>query len=319
MKARTHVYPDRAAWLADRRADRTSVGASEVASILGVSPYRGPWDVWAAKMAGDVGDEPDVTTGEDAAAAPDIEDPLVRGNLWEPFVRELAGLAMGAPVEPPGAPFGDVSALARVEHAAHPWAACSPDGWALGVPVELKTDASRSGWGWGKSGTVIADVADEGRPAAPPHYLTQVWWQVEVIGAPCAYLVVVLGSYRVRWFRVEANAEIQRQLIDRVGEWRERHLVRGIEPNRDASEACLRHYRAMYLDQRDGERPATAEEAAVIADLDAARKAGKAAEVAARDALTRLMPTMAGATLLTLPHGSVTRDSRGTIKVWGNV
>lgn len=319
-----HVYADRDEWLAARRADPTSIGASEVAAILGVSPYLGPWDVWTTKMAGDVADEPDVVTGDDPDAAPDLDNPLDRGNVWEPFVRQLAGIAMGTTVHPPGFILAQsASSIVRVEHDDHPWATCSPDGWAPGgygaVPVELKTDASRSGWAWGKSGTVIADVDDNARAAAPPHYLTQVWWQLAVTGAPFGYLVVVLGSYRVRWFRIEANADIQRQLLDRVGEWRERHLVRGIEPDRDASEACVRHYRAMYLGADDGERLATDAEAAAIYDLDAARKAGKAAELAARDALSRLLPTMAGATRLRLPdsRASATRDSRGVVRVWG--
>lgn len=308
------VYTTREAWLAARRRDPTAIGASEVAAVLGVSPHRGPWDVWTAKMAGDVADEPDVVLGEDDDAAPvDVEDPLVRGQVWEDHARRLVSLASGYTILPP-APEG--VCLVRLD--SDPWATSSPDGW-LDLPerptAELKTDASRSGWKWGRSGIDILDVIDD--VPAPPHYLTQVWWQLATTGAPWGLLGAVLGSFRVRWFRVRENTDIQSSLLDRVGEWRERHLVRGLEPNPDASEAALAYARRLYLG-RAGERAATPEEAAMIRDLHAARAAREEADTRARFLATRLLHAMSDCSNLTVGRARLTRDSRGALRVFGN-
>lgn len=318
------LYPNRDAWLAGRRQDGTSIGASEVSQVLGISPYGGPWDLWTARQRGEVSDDADCETGDDADADPvDVSEPTTRGNLWEPFVRDLAGLALGVAVVPPGAPFGEPSHLAICRNDDRPWVTCSPDGWAdcngERVPAELKTAAGRTGYGWGKSGSIITDVDDAERLPAPPHYLTQVWWQLEATGAPFGYLIVLTGAYRLRWFRVERNAEIQRQLVDAVGRWRERHLIAGHPPDVSASDACVRYYRELYAGRKEGERVATEPEAQAIRDLAAARAAKKAAETAAADALSRLLPTMGAVSSLTLPDSRAyaSRDSRGVVKVWG--
>ena len=42
-----HVSPERRAWL---EARRSGVGASEIAAILGLDPFRGPLDTWLSKV-----------------------------------------------------------------------------------------------------------------------------------------------------------------------------------------------------------------------------------------------------------------------------
>ena len=37
-----------------REARRSSLGASEIAAVAGIDPFRGPWDIWAEKMGFDI-------------------------------------------------------------------------------------------------------------------------------------------------------------------------------------------------------------------------------------------------------------------------
>lgn len=329
---RATTFADRAAWLANRI---DGIGASEIAPILGQSPHRGPWDVYAAKRDGlTVEDEDTAPDEEDAHAAVDIQDPLVRGNRWESRIREDFAAIIGRPVLAPGEPWGQPTALVHVRHRlpALRWAACSPDGWlveedGLTVPVELKSDAGRRGYGWGVSGTQIVRYigADDtpingalGWPDVSPHYYLQVLWQMAVLEAPHCYIAVMLGSYRLRWFRVCRDADHERRVINAVAAWRARHLVEGVEPDADGSDACVRHYTTKWKGLALGERAATLEETPLVKAFGLARAARKAAETAAAEAKGRLLPVIGDASKLTLPGGrGVTRNRAGAVSAYG--
>ena len=314
------LYATREEWLAARHATPGQIGASEVACALGVSPFRGPWDLFAANGVLDLPDEIAPEIEEDKDAAEDPSDPLVRGNLWEPFVRTLAGRFLGRPVLAPGEPFGAPDALVIVRHPVFPWLGASPDGWVYDddgalCPVELKTDAGRRGWNWGKSGTTIREYIDGAENIVPPHYYTQNAVQISAANAPRGYLFVLQGSYRSRWFRIQRDHATEIQLLRRVNEWRQRHLIDCIEPDRDASDACARHYRERYANKGTAVRPAVGVEVDWIEDI----AAHKAAEKAAKLARVNLSAAMGEAhNCLTLsPIGGkirgVRRDVRGVL------
>lgn len=299
------LYSTREEWLAARHATPGQIGASEVSAVLGVSPHKGPWDVYAAAREGmtlDLPDEIAPELDEDPSAAEDPSDPLVRGNLWEPFVRMLAGRFLGRDVLPPGAPFGAPEALVIVRHPEHPWLGASPDGWTYNddgilCPVELKTDAGRRGWAWGRSGTIIERWVDGSEAVTPPHYATQCYTQIECIGAPCGYLFVLQGSYRARWFRLDRDATTQRHLVNATAAWRARHIVNGEEPDRDHSDACARHYRDRYAAKKGESRRANEQEAGWILDIAASKAAEKAAKVARVHLLTSMGDTHSALTI----------------------
>lgn len=320
---RVELYPDRDTWLAARHATPGQIGASEVSVALGASPHRGPWDLYTAARDGVALDVPDEMAPEiepDADAAEDPSDPLVRGNLWEPFVRLLASRFLGREVLTPGGPFGEPDALVIVRHPEHPWLGASPDGWVVEhdgtvVPAELKTDADRRGWAWGRSGTVIERYEDGAENVVPPHYYTQVATQIACTGASHGYLFVLQGSYRARWFRIERDRETERQLVAAVAEWRRRHLTMGEEPDRDHSDACARHYRERYARKGGTARPATPEEQSLILRI----AEYKAAEKTAKHARVSLLVSMGDAhNCLTIPPRAgksrgVRRDVRGIL------
>lgn len=202
------AYPSHAGWLAARGA---RVGGSDVAAILGSSPWAGPWDVWAR---------------------------LVRGRT--PPVRDAGVLATGAALE--GAVLELTSQrlrpTSRVEghlggEGPAPWAWCSPDGlWAvdgLNVGVEAKT--SRDLGVWGADGSAIERWTDDAATVVPDYYLTQVYWYLHCTGLQRWFVAVLGPFFDLRVYCVERDERTQAQLWAHVSAWYQTHVVDGVEPD----------------------------------------------------------------------------------------
>lgn len=159
-----------AGWLAARRQ---GVTASEIAVVMGLSPYDSPFALYHRKR----GDLPDV---EDTTA-------MRIGRHLESVVCELFSDA-----HPEYALVGDGRQL--YAHPARQWQLATPDTLvfegrgALPVAVhEAKTSVSYDGWG--------PDGSDE----IPVHYRCQVLWQCDVTGVPDWYLTCLfLPSRTIR-------------------------------------------------------------------------------------------------------------------------
>lgn len=307
---RTTLYPDRPAWLAARAQ---GLGASSAAGLLGLSPHIGPWDVIAGLRRGEPTDDSDDLDDPDEGRAPD--DPLVRGTLLEPVVLQMYGVATGTPAIPAGEWFAargvhGAGPLAITRHPALPWLSASLDALTPdGCPVEAKTDASRVLFRWAKSGTELR--ASEAEEFVPVHYLVQLLVQLAVTGAPYGDFAILSGGFRFRWIRVYRDEDHERQLLACLADAWERHVIRGEDPDPDASDACVAALRERYRGMRAGGREATEEEAGWIDTLLARREA----EEAARRARAHLLASMGPHDLLTLPgrRGGVRRNAAGAL------
>jgi putative phage-type endonuclease len=167
-------------WFAARRAGIT---ASEIAAVLGLSPYESPFSLYWRKK-GVVGEQPD--------------DPAMRwGRRLEQHIRDEFRerhqndfMVFGAGL---------------YAHTDRPWQMASPDGlivdlssndWDLApiAGLECKTTGSWDGWG------------DDGTDQIPIHIRCQVVWQADVLGVPCVYVPVVNGR-TYREYVVEADPQ----------------------------------------------------------------------------------------------------------------
>lgn len=178
VKWRDYGTPE---WLAARRS---LIGASEVAAVLGLSPFASPFSLWWAKQK-----EWDLDPSLRLRLGHDLE-PVI-GNL---FAEERPDLLVCRP------------AWSLWRHRAYPFVGCSPDFLAVagsGVtepgapwvePVECKSD--EGGPGWGKPGT------DE----VPEHHRMQLLWQCAVFGAPRGHIVRVAGK-RYSDYVIEYDAD----------------------------------------------------------------------------------------------------------------
>jgi hypothetical protein len=201
MKHLGYAQPQSPEWHARRRQ---SVGASEVAAILGLGAYGSPAQVWAAKV------------GESAFAG---NEATRIGTAMERSILDAAGAALGAPVLD-GAPLGTLAAdetdrlTCHLDGwiGSHPMAGIGGDVMLIGgslccpeaplderlIPVEAKWTASVD------APTLYDDLAAwlEAGGDMPAHllysqvggYWCQVQAQLAVTGAPYGYLVALLGD-----------------------------------------------------------------------------------------------------------------------------
>jgi len=252
---RLALFDDHRTWLEDRRAARFRIGGSDVAAILGVNPWRSPWDVWVRHHG-----EPEPV---DAAKAADFE----RGRRWEDRVLDDYSVQTGRKLLSLPGPV-------IVSHETEGWLVGSPDGFARDAGelggTEAKTD--RFGDGWGDDGSVIERWGDDSAMLVPPHYALQVYTYLEVTGLPWWDIAVAVPQSfdfpKVSHVRIMADASIQAQVLDVVGRWREKHLVGGEPPPADGSDGCKRGLAQLYKGDPDKEvREATDAEAELVAEL----------------------------------------------------
>lgn len=197
---------NRAAWLEARRG---GLGASEVAGVLGVSPWTTPYKVWCDKVA----------------TTPPVElttEPIVWGHRAEAMIARAVGV--------------DYPDLGRVEpspgllaHEEHPIIRAtldrtlvprrSPRGTDPHGLLELKnigTSMYRHAW-------------VDGVP--PVYYLLQVLIQEAVSGLEVGYLGVLVGGQRLlEPYLVEYDHDAATALIAACEEWWERYVVARVPP-----------------------------------------------------------------------------------------
>lgn len=196
IESGTIITPDMEPdWLAERRK---SLGASEAAAALGVSPYDAPIDLWQEKL------------GLRGAKVESKE--MKWGKIHEPAIIAEYERVMGVEVKL-RQPF--------VRHAEFPWITATLDGVVAdaGRILEVKT-ASVYADGWGEAGT----------NQIPEHYLIQVQHQLAVMpGFEGADVAALIGGNDFRVYHVERNETLIEQII--LGEqvfWQ--HVKDGIPP-----------------------------------------------------------------------------------------
>lgn len=313
-------YATHADWLADRRAS-TLLGATDAAAIMGESFGRTAWDVWLDKR--------------DPEGAREVE-PTVQMKLGlaaEPWALER--LAQGDRIP------------AAWDITPGPWAVeagplrASPDALLMDADgmhglVEVKTSAPWHRDRWAPDGTVCAGpLADWPVYPCPPGYLWQVLTQAAAMyldGAvvPTVYLVAVfmepvaaglvldpelppVAVHEVRVIRIDFDEADLRDWCDRLTRWHQRHVVDGVEPPRDGSDACRRWHLDPVRFPRSEVRDATPDEAARIAAILDARAAEAASEAQRRPQEVELIALMGRAKTVRAPAGKATISANGRL------
>jgi putative phage-type endonuclease len=215
---------ERDAWL---EARRLSLGASDAPAVLGLSPWAGPWAVWAAKVL--------EWDAEESIA-------MRLGTYLEPFVAEL--------VAERWAGFGwtlDEVAGGLMRHPTERWAHASPDRLVLipgrDVPGVLQIKTTSHGEGWGPDGS---DATPE---TVPGHYLLQTLWEAWVVHStwagygidepPLAWIAVLIGSsLRVYTLDCVALWPMLQDAVARCRAWWTTHIVYREAPAVDDSADC---------------------------------------------------------------------------------
>lgn len=191
------VVPDTEEWMEERRA---SLGASELAAVLGVSRWEDdtPLRVFESKQGKDR-DFP-----EELAFIGHQQESLMEAWLRR-FHPEV----------------GEIQPAAMLRSVKYPWLHASLDRWAVDesgqrAPVQMKTG--------------MAFSAKEWKDGVPEDVQVQVQGEMLVSGAPFAWVVAFIGGRTFYLHKVARDRKVQAQIVKYAGGWWRKHPAKGIPP-----------------------------------------------------------------------------------------
>lgn len=240
----TTYPPGSPEWLAQRQY---RVGGSEVAAILGLSPWESPFSLWHRK-AGNV-PPPDMSDNEPVYWGNQLEDVVrrefVKRHRDTHYTRVETGVVI-ADGHLLASPDAVVSRKVRGSHFS-----------ANREVLEIKT--ARSGDEWGEAGT----------DQIPVHYRCQVQWYMGILALPVAHVAVLIAGSEYREYTVahdQDDFDLMRDAADRFIT----SLRDGIAPPIDAAFATHDTLRKLHPEINRGDH---AELPADLADELLATKA----------------------------------------------
>lgn len=214
-------------WLARRQQ---GIGGSDVAAILGLSPWKTPLDVYSSKV------EPV------AEQAQEMSEPAYWGTVLEDVVAREYGTRTGRKVQRVSALLhapGREWMIANIDRAivAEGTVARAKGGQLAGAAglLECKTASAFLASTWGREG-------DE--EAIPVHYAAQAAWYMAVTGAPWCDFAVLIGGQKFLTKRQERDEDTIRALIERCEAFWHDHVVKRVPPPASSSADVLKLFPA---------------------------------------------------------------------------
>ena len=206
MTGRFIQYTTHDEWLEKRRS---LIGASDVAGILGLSPYASPFSVWSDKVHGET---------RDATFKMDL------GHRLEDVILDMFEEQTGQKA---------YWRQALIQHETADWASCTVDSLAFesltsksedaaGV-VEAKTDGHYERWS-----------------EIPDHHQLQLQWQLYVTGLERGWLAVMHGGRRFETYEIETDPTVQALMVAKVTAFKLNHIDTEEAPDTDAHQATTR-------------------------------------------------------------------------------
>ena len=252
----TH-FETKDAWLEARRAGIT---ATDVAKVLGFSPFGGPLTVYLDKKG--------------------LSDPRPTSQ------RMRMGKRLEAPIleeyqEVTGHPSTLISGEALVQGECCPLVLSSLDAhWQdWGSLVEIKNLHSAMASKYGEEGTDRVDMP----------YLLQAHWEMLATGLERVDLAVLFGGQELKVFTITKDAELQGIMLERASRFWADHILADVPPAPDASDEA-REYLAKRYAKPTGKLAEPTEEILALAEaLRSAQVDLAAAEGREKEARIKLM------------------------------
>lgn len=234
-------------WLAARQS---GVGGSDVAAILGISPWVSTFALWHAK-AGNIPAE--VLTDEPLYWGKALEK-VVLARWREEHPEHGAANWQGYTWTDPDQPW---------RHANPDFIATSPTRSQHEI-VEIKTSAFADEWG--PSGSTIV----------PPWYLTQLLWYLDILNARWGWLAVLIGGNDYREYRIDTRDHADDIAFIRAQTERFwRSVQDGETPPIDGADSTYRTIRKLHPDIDDEQIEIPAGLAARLVESKAAKEAAE--------------------------------------------
>lgn len=224
-------------WL---EARLSGVSGSDVAAIVGMSPFRTAMDVFCEKLRLTEGQEETLQMRVGKALGPMLADEYQRQTGLIPFRQD-----------------------ALYRDGDRPWMIGTPDAFVddpvLGV--EFKTASLRQEHDWG-----------DGDDEIPDYYLTQIAWYAAITKREDWHCAVLIGNSDFRVYTIRRNRHLEAVLVEKAQEFWERHVLAQEPPVLDGSDSAQAYLRSRFPVHRAPLRPASPEEDSLAAELSATRK-----------------------------------------------
>lgn len=212
------------------KARARGIGGSEIAAVIGLSPWESRFSLWHRKMG---------------LAAPVVEtDEMYWGKQLEPAIVGEFQLRHSHEFA--------VEKAGTWSHYQYPFMVANPDALVHEITDDGDVDAlpsallevktARTADGWGEPGT------DE----IPVYYRTQCLWYLDVFGLDVCHIAVLIAGSEYREYRVEYSAEEADFMRERA--WEFLDTVRdNVRPNIDEHDATYQVIKEMHPDIEDVE------------------------------------------------------------------
>lgn len=211
--------PARAEFLARRQS---GIGGSDLAALLGLSPYKTPFQLWQEK------------TGRfQPEFSPEQEERMHWGNVLEDVVAKHYAELRGCKVQRINAQMahrdwpviiGNVDRVRVTEGSRARWDAEAGRVLGADAVLEVKTAsafAASDGIEWGEAGT----------DQVPQHYWLQVQHYLGIAGLGWADLAVLFGGQQFRTYTIHADTALHNDLFEQASAWWQRHVVADCPPD----------------------------------------------------------------------------------------
>lgn len=197
-------------WLENRRG---GIGGSDVAAILGMSPWRSPYQVWADKT----GQLPVNDSGNEFTHW---------GDIMEPILANEFAATTGKKVYRQNKTYC---------HPKYDFLRANIDRDIAGEPgfLEIKTAMEYKSGEW----------VDEEVPAP---YLLQVQHYMNVLDRPYCYFAALIGGHHFIIKKVERDQTLIDDVQQRLVVWWQRHVIAGEPPVVDGTDSTKRTLQALY-------------------------------------------------------------------------
>lgn len=199
-------------WLALRQS---GIGGSDIAAILGVSPYATAYDVYQSKTQ--------------PLNADEMSEFAYWGTVLEDTVAREFAKRSGLKVQ-------NVNFMMR--HPVHTFAVANIDRAIVNRDiagnvrykdgklttdqiVEIKTASEYVGKNWG----------DEDSDEVPDQYQCQAQWYMGVTGTQVCHMAVLIGGNKYRQYKIERNQDLIDVLFETASDFWHNNVLAGVEPD----------------------------------------------------------------------------------------
>ncbi|MFW2101055.1 YqaJ viral recombinase family protein [Acinetobacter johnsonii] len=195
---------------------KKGIGGSDVAAILGFSPYKSPYQLWLDK------------TGRSERKESQNESAHF-GNLLEDVVAKEFSRRAGVKVQ-------RVTQQLFLEE--HPWALGNIDRAVINPDIAGNVRF--------KDGALTTDrllecktaseymsklFGEEGSDQVPDYYLTQCLWYLLITGCKVIDLAVLIGGNKFRMYRIERDEDLIQSIFNQVKAFWFNHVIADVPPD----------------------------------------------------------------------------------------